>query len=194
MSAAIPSNPTEELFEQITPEAAAERVSQCGLGVVTIRRDEFLQSEVLTAASATSVTDEQLVCADKAAGYYDLELPTDVQPRYDAIREARLSAHFLAEAQGWVAERGLLERVPTYEAGVTDDAAFTRQLEELCGPRATGAFQSEYGFHAIGPHWVQHNLQPFGDGAEVLTCLMNVARVAGFDIGFIGNRAESNKD
>ena len=194
MSLAFSSTGVETPFEQITPQIAAERISQCGLGEVTIRYDEVLQSKVLTAAEATSVSDEQLACADKAASYYHLELPSAVQPRYDAIRGARLSAHFLKEAQAWLAERGLLDHVPRYEAGVTDDEAFSRQLEGLCGPRANGALQSEYGFHAISPDWAKRNLEPFKKGTEVLTCLMNVGRVAGFDIGFIGNEAASSED
>lgn len=194
MSLAISSTWVGTLFEQITPQIAAERISTCGLGEVTIRYEEVLQSEVLTAAGATSVSDEQLACADKAASYYDLELPPAVQPRYDAIRGARLSAHFRKEAQAWLAERGLLERVPRYQAGVTDDEAFVRQLEGLCGPRAKGALQSEYGFHAINPDWAQRNFEPFEEGAEVLACLMNIARAAGFDIGFIGNEAASTED
>lgn len=194
MSLGLSSDGIGTLFEQITPKVAAERISQCGLGEVSIRYEEVLQAEVLTVAGATSVSDEQLACADKAASYYDLELPPAVQPRYDSIRDARLSAYFLKEAQAWLTERGLLERVPKYQAGVTDDEAFTPQVETLCGPRAKGAFQSQYGFHAISPDWVQRNLAPFEEGAEVLACLMNVARVAGFDIGFIGNEAASNED
>jgi hypothetical protein len=178
-----------EIFEQITPEAAAERVSQCGLGPVTIRYDDLLQSEILTAASAASASDEQLVCADKAVSFYDLELPPAVQSRYDSIREARLSVYFLAEARAWLSARGLLDRVPKYEPGVTDEAAFTRQVEELCGPRAKGAFRLEYGFHAISPAWAQPNLLPIEEGSEVFACLTNVTTVAGFEVGFIGNEA-----
>lgn len=188
------SNGVETLFERITPETAAERIAQCGLGTVTIRYDEELQSGVLTAAEATSASDDQLVCADRAASYYSLELPPAVQLRYDAIRDARLSAHFLGEAQAWLTARGLLERVPRYEAGVSNDGDFSRQLERLCGPRANGAFQSAYGFRAISPDWARRNLAPFSEGAEVLTCLMNVARVAGFDIVFVGNEAASSEN
>lgn len=190
------SSPNElgALVEQITPQIAAERIARCGLGQVTISYEEVLQSEVLTAAGATSVTDEQLACADEAASYYHLELPPAVQPRYDAIRNARLSARVLREARAWLAERGLLERVPSYQAGVTDDGAFTLALEELCGPRAKGAFQSEYGFHAISADWAQRNFEPFGEGAEVVGCLMNAALVAGFEFGFIGNEAAATDD
>ena len=193
VSAAVSSNSDVTLFEQITAEVAAERISQCGLGPVTIRYDELLQSEVLAAALATSVTDDQLACADKAASYYDLELPAAVQLRYDAIRQERFAAHHLAQAKSWLSDRGLLERVPKYEPGVTDDETFTRQLEDLCGPRAKGAFQSRYGFHAISPDWVLRSLQPIERGAEVLDCLTNMAAVAGYKVYFIGNEATAKE-
>jgi len=183
-----------EPFERVRPEVAAKRISDCGLGPVTIRFDELLQSEILTAASASAVTDEQLACADKAASHYDLELPPGVQARYDAIRAKRLSAHFLAEARAWLSARGLLERVPHYQAGVTDDADFTRAVEDLCGPRAKGVFQSQYGFHAISPDWMKRSLGPLDEeGSEVLACIMNVTRVAGYEVHLIGNMAPAEK-
>jgi hypothetical protein len=194
MTLAFSPERPETPFEQVTPQVAAERVSQCGLGTVTISYDELLQSDVLTSAGATSVSVEQLACADRAVSYYQLELPPALQPRYDAIRAARLAAHARVEARAWLAERGMLERLPRYEAGVTDEGAFTRQLERLCGPRAEGAFQSEYGFHAISPDWARRTFEPFEDGAEALTCLMKAAFAAGFEIGFVGNEAASNQD
>lgn len=181
-------------FDRVTPQVAAERVSQCGLGAVTTSYDEVLQSGVLRAPGATAVSDEQLACADRAASDYLLELPPAVQPRYDAIRAARLSAHARVEGRAWLAKRGLLGRLPRYEAGVTDEAAFTRQLERLCGPRAEGAFQSEYGFHAISPDWARRSFKRFEEGAGALLCLMNAAQAAGFEIGFIGREAPSNED
>jgi hypothetical protein len=176
-----------DLFDQVTSEVAAERVTECGLGPVTIRYDDLLQEEILTAAGAIAVTELQLECADRAASYYDLELPAETQPRYDAIRDARLSAHSLAEARSWLSQRGLLERVPQYKPGETDPATFTREAEELCGPRAEGAFQSQYGPHAINPDWAQRTLGPVDGATEVLECLLSVTRVAGYDFYLIGN-------
>jgi hypothetical protein len=180
-----------ESVEQVTAQVVAKRVSDCGVGPVTIRFDELEQSEILTAASASGATDEQLSCADKAASHYTLELPAGPQARYDAIRNERYSTKFLTEARTWLSDRGLLERVPPYEAGITDDAAFTRDIENLCGPRAKGAFQSEYGFHAISPNWVKRSLTlpPDKEGTDALACIMNMARVSGYEFGFIGNEA-----
>ncbi|MFL6800742.1 MAG: hypothetical protein ACJ8EQ_03115, partial [Sphingomicrobium sp.] len=65
-------------------------------------------------------------------------------------------------------------------------------VESLCGPRANGAFQSQFGFHALSPDWVKRNLNPPDKGGEVLSCLMNVATVTGFKFGFIGNEYYHN--
>jgi hypothetical protein len=145
-----------------------------------------LQEEVLTAADANSATDKQLACADKAVSFYTLELPPTVQPRYEAIRERRLSGVFQAQARAWLSSRGLLNGVPNYREGVTDDAVFTQQVERLCGPRANGAFQSKFGHHALSPDWVKGlGMRP--EEQEAMSCLLNVTTVAGFKLGFIGN-------
>ena len=89
----------------------------------------------------------------------------------------------------WVT-RGLYHRVPKYQVGVTDDGAFTRQVEALCGPQAKGAFQSKYGFHALSPSWARKlGLPPTREGVETLSCLMNAAAIAGFTIRFTCNEA-----
>jgi hypothetical protein len=174
-------------FERITPQEAAQRVSACGLGPVTIRYDEELQEDILTARSIKTATDEQLACADKAASYYDLELPATLQPHFASIRDARWSAFFQEQARSWLDARGLLNRIPKYQPGVTDEAAFTRNIESLCGQRAKGAFQSKYGYHAVDPDWALRKLRPIDPKDETFTCLMNAMTVAGYRIGFIGN-------
>lgn len=177
--------------QRITPEEAAKRVSQCGLGPVTTRYDSDLQEEILIAGSAQSATDEQLACAYKVVGfYYTLDLPPNVQRRFDEILGAAADARARAEAREWLSARGLLNRVPEYQTGVTDDSAFTRQVEALCGPQAKGAFQSKHGFHALSPDWAkQLGLPPKREGMEAFSCLMNATAYAGFTFGFIGNEA-----
>lgn len=187
------SGPLDNI-ERITPEVAVERVAKCGFGPVTIRYEDWLQSHILKVANASSATEEQLVCIDRAASYYDVELPPNVQPRFNAIREARWSAVFLAEARQWLSTRGLLGKVPKYVEGTTDEATFTREVEKLCGPRAQGAFQSQYGFHALSPDWAKKlGMPPKAEEHEAFSCLMNVTTVAGFNVGFIGNEAYVTK-
>ncbi len=178
-------------IERITPEVAAERAAKCGLGSVTIRYEDELQSHILMVANAAPANESQLACVDKAVGWgVFVELPSNVQPQFDAIREARASAIMLEEARKWLSARGLLERVPKYVQGTTDEAGFTGEVERLCGPRAQGAFQSQYGFHALSPDWVQKmQLPPKPEDEEVFSCLSNVTTVAGFKLGFIGNEA-----
>ena len=145
-----------EGMERITPQMAVERAAKCGLGPVTVRYEGELQSDILSVPRAASVTEVQLSCLDNATGFgIFVELPPSVQPRFDAIREARASVMMRAEAREWLAERGLLERVPKYVAGTNDEAAFTREVEHLCGPQTKGAFQSKYGPHALNPEWIR---------------------------------------
>ena len=179
--------------ERITPQEAAKRVSQCGLGSVTVRYEPVLQDDLLIANEAKAATDEQLACADKAASYYNMELPPSVQARYDAIRKLRYSKLYQAEARDWLSVRGLLNKVPKYQTGVGNDATFTRQIESLCGPTAKGAFQSQFGFHALSPEWVKRELNPPDRGGEVLSCLLSATTVADFEVGFIGNEYYPSK-
>lgn len=174
--------------ERITPQEAAKRVSQCGLGSVTTHYVRDFEEDVLVASSAQSVTDEQLACAYKVVGfYYTLELPPNVQPRFDALLGAKADVWMKSQAHEWLSARGLLNRVPKYQKGVTDDRVFARQVEVLCGKQAKGAFQSKYGLHALSPHWVARQLSPPGRGNEALSCLINVTTEAGYGFGFIGN-------
>src|SRR5260221_3336947 len=174
-------------FERITAQEAAKRVAQCGLGPVTTRHDKDLDEDLLIATNTKSATDEQLACAEKAVSYYTLELTPTVQPHYDALREARFDAWFKDEARAWLSARGLLNRVPKYQQGVTDDGVFTRQVEGLCGPQTNGAFQSKYGFHALRPEWIRQLGVPTNRQAiETMSCLTSATRVAGFKGHFIG--------
>ena len=178
-------------IERISPEMAIERAKQCGLGPATVRYEDELQSDILTVANATGASDRKLACLDKATGWgIFVELPSDVQRRFDAIKEARASAMMLGEAREWLLARGLLSKVPIYVPGRTDEAAFTGEVEQLCGPRAKGAFQSKYGFHALSPDWMTSLGMPLKpEDQEAFGCLTNVMAVAGFKVGFIGNEA-----
>lgn len=180
-----------ESMERITPQMAAERAAKCGLGPVTIRYEDELQSNILSASNAASATESQLHCLDNATGFgIFVELPSGVQPRFDAIRMGRASEMMKTEAREWLSKRGLLDRIPKYVAGTTDDAAFTREVEQLCGPQTKGAFQSQYGPHALNPEWIKNRgLPPNGEDTEAMTCLLFVTNVAGFKVGFIGNEA-----
>ena len=188
--AATAANAFEGL-ERITAEMAVERAGKCGLGPVTIRYEDELQSDILSVPHAASATENQLRCLDDATGFgIFVELPPTIQPRFDGIREARASVLMKAEARDWLAKRGLLQRVPKYVAGTTDEAAFTREVEHICGPQAKGAFQSRYGPHTLSPEWIKKlGLPPKGEDMEAMSCLLNIMTIAGYQLGFIGNEA-----
>ena len=172
-------------YDRITPQVAAQRVSGCGVGTVSVRSDAELNADVLVVSEAAPIPDQQLACIDKAASFYDVELPPSAQPRFNAIREGRSAALMAAEARKWLKAHNLLDRLPKYDPGVTDDAAFGRKVEKLCS--ADGALQSRYGPHALSPAWAMHRATnaPIEDGP--LACLLNVTWATGFKMGFIGN-------
>ncbi|RYD67924.1 MAG: hypothetical protein EOP58_01940 [Sphingomonadales bacterium] len=176
----------------ITPEMAVAAASKCGLGPVVIRYDAILQSDTLSLPEAVSATESQLVCVDNVTEFGILvELPGDLQPRFDSIRERRASAVMKAEARAWLSKHGLLERVPEYVSGKTDDAAFTRAVEQLCGPRATGAFQSRYGSHVLNPEWVAKlATPPDAEDMDAMACPLNVTTLVGFGVGLVGNETD----
>lgn len=171
------------------PGVAAERVAGCGLGRVTARYVEALQSEILEVVDAADPTDAQLACADSAADPYMVAFPPAVQQRFDAIRRARESVAAADHARDWLSARGLLARVPRYEPGKTDDAVFARRAESLCGARARGALQTQAGPHVVGPEWLAGAIQAGDSGSDAIQCLLNVTTAAGFRIGFVGNEA-----
>lgn len=180
-----------EKMERITPGMAVERATKCGLGPVTIRNDKELQSDILSVPDAVSATEKQLSCLDDATGFgIFVELPAGVQPRFDALREARASRLMRAKASEWLSRRGLLARVPKYVRGTTDEAVFTREVEQLCGSETEGAFQSQYGRHVLSPEWItKFGMPPRDKDVQAMSCLINVTTVAGFKLGFVGNEA-----
>jgi hypothetical protein len=172
-------------YDRITPQVAAERVARCGVGPVTVKPEPDLQQDVLVATGNASVSDEQLACIDKAASFYDVELAPADQLRFDAIREARAATIVTEEARKWLAAHKLLDRLPKYEPGVTSDAIFSRQVEELCNAR--GALQSNYGHHTLSPEWTQRQFKDSHPNDGPFACLINVTVSTGYEIGFIGN-------
>ncbi|QAY78490.1 hypothetical protein [Sphingosinicella sp. BN140058] len=188
---AFPVDGSAPNIERITAEMAVQGAGKCGFGPATIRYEDEHETEIFSVPRPASATDAELSCLDSATGFGILvELPAALQPRFDAIREARASAMMKEEAHDWLSMRGLLGRVPDYVPGKTDPAAFTRASEHLCGPQAAGAFQSRYGPSALSPEWAMTHAMPTKEGAsDALSCLLNGASAAGFSIVLIGNEA-----
>lgn len=170
---------------------AVQRATECGLGPVTVRYDDELQSDILTVTNGVSASEGQLICLDKAVGWGILaELSQSVQPKFDNIREARAAEMMRADAHEWLSKRGLLARLPKYVEGTTDEAVFTGDLEHFCGPHAKGAFESQYGFHVLSPEWIKKLLKsPKPERLDTMSCLIRATTAAGFKLNFIGNEA-----
>jgi hypothetical protein len=178
-------------YPNITPQVAAKRVTDCGGGPVTVRSGAELDIDVLIVGGSASLSDQQLACINKAASFYDVELPSFAQHRFDAIREAHSAALMASEARKWLKAHDLLDQMPKYEAGVTDDAAFGRKVETLC--RAEGALRSSYGPHALSPEWAMQHASDARLEDGPLACLLNVTWATGFEMSFIGNEQAAPK-
>jgi hypothetical protein len=173
----------------VAPHIAAQQLAGCGFSAVRPVFNETLQEEVLEVRDVVVATDEQLTCAAKVSlsTVYYLAVPDALRKRYDAIYWRLAKERDVASARQWLAERGMLARLPQYKEG--EDEAFAKQLEEFCGGRAKGALQSEFGPHAISPEWVIRELTPPDLGDDTLQCLTSSASAAGFKLGIIGNEA-----
>lgn len=178
-------------YPNITPQVAAKRVADCGVGTVTVSSDAELDTDVLIVAGSAKMSEQQLACIDKAASFYDVELPAPTQPRFNAIREAHSAALMASEARKWLKAHKLLDQLPKYEPGVTDDAVFGRKIEKLC--HAGGALTSRYGPHALSPEWAMQHAPDARVEDGPLTCLLNVTWAVGFKMGFIGNEQAAPK-
>jgi hypothetical protein len=168
--------------EEVSSQEAATRASECGLGRVWTRYDEEILTDVLAASPQAAPTDQQLACLDRAAGYYNVELPPVAQQRFETVREMRLSGQLHVRARAWLSDRELLDRVPIYRKGVTSNAEFARQLEVLCGPQSKGAINTNLTRPSLDEEWLSKMLLPPLLGDEAFDCVANVARVAGFDL------------
>jgi hypothetical protein len=178
-----------------SPELASRNIVQCGAEAVEIRYDDLDNSDGFSPSPILVVhgaTDEQLPCIDRAAGFYDVALPPELQKGFDAIRLAQYMKAYRERAAASLSARGLLGQVPKFRAGETDDIAFARQLEAICGPAAAGALQSSHGPHVVSPEWLSRiPLPPKPEDDEAISCLMAAAFTAGFELGLIGNEAIS---
>lgn len=185
-----------ETTDLVKPEVAAQHLIACGFSKTHPRFDKTLQEEIVEVEDAAA-TDEQLACAARvslsAVNY--IYFPEALQKRYDAIYWPLAQQQDTASARQWLAERGMLDRLPKYDG---HDTAFAKQLEEFCGEGARGLLESKYGPHAIDQDWIMHkvtpstsNLNEFRQSGEIIHCLDRAGAAAGFPVGFVGNAKAS---
>ncbi len=167
--------------EFIKPEVAVQRLAACGFTGVESKFADELQSPVLIVGPAAA-TDEQLECAIRVARSAAalLILPEDLRERQTRI-ERRWGRD---EARRWLAERGLLDRLPQYDAAKGVDASLARKLEALCGDKAKGALRAHPGMLTLDPEWRARQLGAEDNATE---CLIQSAAATGVSFGFIGN-------
>jgi len=164
---------------EITAQAAAERVAQCGVGTVSVVFDPELGADELVVATNGPIAQPQLACIEQAAAGYKFELSAPVQIR---VRNARLPAQAAADARKWLKAHHLKKRLPKYKKGVTDEADFARRVEALCD--AEGALQLPTQAHSLNPEWATAHASEIERQEGPLVCLLNATRARGFDIGF----------
>jgi hypothetical protein len=189
LSVAAPVLAEIDLPQIPAPEEAAERLRQCGFESVAATFDDLLQEDVLTVSEIKTASDEQIACGARVSieTHYYLSLPDDLQERYWAAYWPLSEERGRETSRDWLSDRGLLGRVPKYDPLVTDDAAYARQLEKLCGPVADGALGSEYGPHSISPTWAEDRQDDFEGMGTAAVCLINAGAISGFKIYLIGN-------
>jgi hypothetical protein len=178
-------SPTDALPVLVKPEVAVARVATCGLGTAKAAFDAVMQEEVVSITGVASASDEQLECVARASldTFYYVTVPRPIEDAYrsryfDLSRERGLQL-----AREWLQQRGLLERLPAYNQQKSDEPAFIRQLETLCGPKAEGAVKSLGGMGTFNLDVLAS--RPLDE--ETHWCLVNAAIASGYPFGFIGN-------
>lgn len=182
-----PPSTAPKPIELVTPDVAASRVAACGFSTVRPRFDDLLQEDVIEVAGVISASDEQLRCAALASlsSHYYVVFPDTVERTYQPLYWRLAREQGKADARAWLEKRGLLSRLPMFDPQRSDENAFARALETLCGPKAAGTLQPMKGMATF-------KSDALASGRlddETLWCLTNAAEASGYPLGFIGNEA-----
>jgi hypothetical protein len=181
--------------ELVKPEVAAQRVVACGFKNVRSKFDGELQEDVVEVANVATASAEQLRCAALASlnTHYYVIFPATVYHSYETLYWRMSRERDKAGARAWLAKRGLLAQLPSYDPKHSDETLFAHTLEALCGPKAAGTLQPMHGMAtfkngALGTF----DKSGFTSGKldeETMWCLINAAAASGYPLGFIGNEA-----
>lgn len=137
----------------------------------------------VTGVSTASDLQFRCVAQQSLAGLTFVEFPEVLNARYQRVYYALDDAASRIKARVWLSRRGLLDKVPIYRKGATDDLEFSRNLESVCGPSAAGTIQVKHEFVVL----------KFGLNSDTkidqstIECVMNVGWATGLRVGFIGN-------
>ena len=165
----------------VWPGEAAKRVTGCGFTNVTLWYDSTVQQYAIVVSGAQSGTDDRLACAARASldSGYPVQFQAPLNARYDELYWPLAEQAGRNQARSWLAQRGLLSKLPRYVAGRTDQMVYARQLERVCGPRARGTFTIDEGYVTITMRSPRH---PALDPAT-FDCLANVLWASGLPLG-----------
>ena len=182
------------LLAALAPEESlADQVAACGVDRAQIRveQDAHLQAEIATIATPdAALTEDLLGClVDLAVTGYFIEFADPMvtarfTPQVNATSR-RVAVH---AARLWLANRGLLQKLPFYDPEAQTLPQFTQALEAMCGI-APGTRLKPLGAHTV----TFVGLDKSGDD-PALQCLFNAVVAADTDpeivqFGITGNEA-----
>jgi hypothetical protein len=168
-----------------SPEVAAKRVKACGFEHVRVKNDPELQEDVVEVSALSDAPQSKLHCVAQVSldTITYVEFPKPVNDAYQRLYIEMERDHGQQEARGWLQQRGLLSKLPTYQKGRDDDLQFAREIENVCGPKAKGVFVRLDG-HVTLNFGSPEKPTVDKDTAE---CLFNAMWASGMPFGFVGN-------
>jgi hypothetical protein len=175
-------------------EETLRRVAACGFSVraLRIRDDPLLEEDVVVVRTAPPPPDEsRLACAARAslAASIIVEFePNRIHRLYLRAYETAMQARDLAEARAWLASRGLLARLPTWDGTREGLAEAGGAIERLCGLDPGSFLTRRFGILTVRGDVVEEGHLSSDD----FLCLTRAARAAGLQLGFIGRGAEAS--
>jgi hypothetical protein len=125
--------------------------------------------------------------------HYYVILPAPVYQTYETLYWRMAHERDKAVARAWLDKRGLLSRLPTFDAKHSDEAVFAHTIESLCGPKAAGTLRLMPGIATFKDRALGRMEEgSFTKGKlddETMWCLVNAVTASGYPLGFIGNEA-----
>ncbi|MEA3061450.1 MAG: hypothetical protein QOJ94_1231 [Sphingomonadales bacterium] len=174
-------------------EETARQVAACGFspGSLTVRDDPLLEEDVVIVRAAGPPPDEsRLACAARAslAASVIVEFePERVHRLYLRAYSAAMRARDLAEARAWLADRGLLVRLPEWNGKRGDLAVAGGAIERLCGLEPGSRLIRRRGILTVRTDVIDGGrLSP-----DDFLCLTRAAEAAGLPLGFIGREVKA---
>jgi hypothetical protein len=173
-----------------SPPPVIEQLTRCGLnaGGLTIEFDDLLQTAVVTVKIGAGGRASMFPCVRHAI-WGAAEITFENEKLGEAYRQFDQSvgaAEGQAMARAWLAEHGLLDRLPQFATG-EGEASIREKIESFCSiPRGTALELASPGFLTFRHDFM--TLPPKPEFECLLYTLMAVdLEKQGLSFGFIGN-------